>query len=295
MVSIANRVLHYLEKSFGISLQQVVMVNLLGQPYRLIKGTLRPKPDYDDAWLLALACDAQIVFDIGSNIGQSALLLLHPGRVQEIVLVDANPLALSQAAQNLILNGWSERARFVCAFVSDQMDQTVDFFTVGTGAAGSFYASHAKTASTLKSKQTVPTTTVDHLVTVLNSLPDLVKIDVEGAERLVLKGATTLASRKHTMFFVEMHSSYELPMEENARHVLNWCQQVGYQAWYMKDKTKLTTPEPIQRRGRCHLLLLPCEAGFPESLNELEQSAPVEKVRIIRNFNSLVAAHAGRS
>lgn len=283
MASITNRVLHYLEKSYGISVQQLVTETLLGKPYRVIKGTLRPKPDYDDAWLLALACEARIVFDIGSNIGQSALLFLHPGQVKEIILVDPNPLALSQAAQNLILNGWSEHARFVCAFASNQVAQTVDFYTIGTGAAGSIYASHAKTASTLKSKRSVPTTTIENLVQIFNCLPDLVKIDAEGAERLVLQGATALAHKQVTRFFVEMHSSVELPMSENAQKILHWCQQVNYQAWYLKDKIKLTTPEPITRRGRCHLLLLPSEKSLPQSLVKLDQGAPLEKVQMSRN------------
>ena len=283
MASITNRVLHHLEKSRGISVQQVVAENLLGKRYRVIKGTIRPKPDYDDAWLLALACEARIVFDVGSNIGQSALLFLHPGNVEEIILVDANPLALSQAAQNLILNGSSERARFVCAFVSNRVAEEVDFYTVGTGAAGSMYASHAKTASTLKSKQSLFTTTIDHLVEVFDCRPDLVKIDVEGAERLVLQGATELARQRITQFFVEMHSSSELPMSDNARQILNWCQEMNYQAWYLKDKTRLETPEPIRARGRCHLLLLPCEKELPRTLAGLEQGAPLEKVQISKN------------
>ena len=283
MASITSRILHHLELSLGISLQQVVTVELLGQTYRLIKGTLRPKPDYDDAWMLALGHDARIVFDIGSNIGQSALLLLHPGQVKEIVLVDANPLALSQAAQNLILNGWGERTRFVCAFASNQAAEKVDFYTIGTGAAGSIYASHAKTASILKSKRSVPTTTIDNLVEIFNCLPDLVKIDVEGAEQLVLQGATKLAHKQVTQFFVEMHSNTELPMSENAQKILCWCQQVNYQAWYLKDKIKLTTPKPIAGRGRCHLLLLPSERGLPKSLFELDQGAPLEKVQMSGN------------
>lgn len=93
MTTIVDRIMYYLEFSLGISWQQVVTANLLGRPYRVLKGTLRPKPDYDDAWLLALGYEARIVFDIGSNIGQSALLLLHPGQLSEIVVVDANPLA----------------------------------------------------------------------------------------------------------------------------------------------------------------------------------------------------------
>lgn len=261
----------------------MVTVKLLDKPYRLIKGTFRVQPDYDDAWLLALGCDARIVFDIGSNIGQSALLLLHPGNVKKIVLVDPNHLALGQAAQNLILNGWSERSRFVCAFASNQADENVDFYTIGTGSAGSIYASHAKTAATLKSKRSVPTTTVDNLVRTFDCLPDLVKIDVEGAESLVLEGATELAHGQVTHFFVEMHSNTELPMSKNAQKILDWCQQVNYQAWYLKDKIKLTTPKPIAHRGRCHLLLLPNNQDLPQSLVELDQSALLEKVRIPSN------------
>lgn len=275
--------MHYLELSLGISWQRVVTANLFDRPYRVVKGTLRTKPDYDDAWLLALGYEAEVVFDIGSNIGQSALLLLHPGQVREIVLVDANPLALSQAAQNLILNGLCQRARFICAFASDRATETVDFYTIGTGAAGSFFASHARTASVLKAKQSVPTTTIDGLTEALNCLPDLVKIDVEGAEFLVLQGATDLARRQMTRFFVEMHSNAELPMSGNAQNILDWCRQVGYEAWYLKEKIKLTTPQPIAHRGRCHLLLLPADKSLPQGLAGLEQGAPLEKVQMSRN------------
>ena len=53
----------------------------------------------------------------------------------------------------------------------------------------------------------VPTTTIDEFCARQGILPDLIKIDVEGAELAVLKGAreTIRAAGKHLALFVEMH------------------------------------------------------------------------------------------
>jgi FkbM family methyltransferase len=244
----------------------------------MVRGTIRQKVDYDDAWLLALAQDAHIVFDVGSNIGQSAVLLLHSGHVSQIVLIEPNPAALSQAAENLILNGWSDKARFVCAFAADRANQVQEFFTVGAGAAGSMYPSHARTASTLGASCTVTTVTVDQLVEQYQLVPNLVKIDVEGAEILVLRGAKSLAQKQVTRFFVEMHSGASMTMFDNARQVLDWCDQYNYRSWYLKEKIPLSEPSQIASRGRCHLLLLPHSLSLPASLARLEQGDALDKV-----------------
>ncbi|MBN2117165.1 MAG: FkbM family methyltransferase [Anaerolineales bacterium] len=280
MISPKTRILDYLERRVGWKIHRQETVSLLGKSYRLIRGTVRQKADYDDAWLLALAREAHIVFDVGSNIGQSAVLLFHSGPIEQMILIDPNPSALSQAAENLILNGWSDKARFICAFASDQSNETKEFFTVGTGAAGSMYAANAATASALGASFTVSTVTVDELVERHQIVPDLVKIDVEGAETLVLQGARNLAQKQVTRFFVEMHSVPGVTMSENARQVLDWCNQYSYNAWYLKEKTQLIEPAQIATRGRCHLLLLPAHFLFPSYLCTLAQSDPLEKVHI---------------
>ncbi len=147
-----------------ISIIQTKSATLLGKEYSVIKGTIRDKHDYDDAWLLVLAQDAKIIFDIGCNIGQSTLLMIHPQKVEKIILVDPNRMALSQAAQNLIMNHLSHKAVFISAFVSDVKDMQVEFYTVGAGAAGSMYEDHAKTATKLNEHSVVPTTTIDQIV-----------------------------------------------------------------------------------------------------------------------------------
>lgn len=54
-----------------------------------------------------------------------------------------------------------------------------------------------------------------------------------------------------------------------------WCAEVGYGAWYLKEHVRLTQPEPIAHRGRCHLLVQPSDWEYPEWLRSIPQGAPV--------------------
>ena len=122
---------------------QYFPVSLLGRPLLVTKGTLLEEPDYDDAWFLACALRAEVIFDVGANQGDMALLALLCPRVKEVVLVEPNPEALVIAAENIVRNKLSEGVRFVCAFMSDVGGATARLWTVGSGAAGSMYAGHA--------------------------------------------------------------------------------------------------------------------------------------------------------
>jgi FkbM family methyltransferase len=248
----------------------------LGREYRVRRGAIRTSPDYDDAWLLQCARHAENVFDLGSNVGQAALIMLQNPGLKRLILVDPNPDALSQAAENLIHSHLADKVGFVCAFIGDKNDQAIRLWTVGTGAAGSMYAGHAKTASRRKCSLVVPMTTADALAERLGLFPDFMKIDVEGAEALVLEGARMLAGRRKPRILVEMHNPPELPMLENASRVLAWCESVSYAAWYLKEKTLLRDPREIAHRGRCHLLLQRQDEAFPEWLKDIPQGAPCD-------------------
>lgn len=277
MSKISNWLVNFLSVKKNIQINQICDQYLLGKKYRVTKGTIREKTDYDEAWLLALSFDADLIFDIGCNVGQSSLLLVHNNEFKQIFLIEPNPIALSRAAQNLILNGFSSKARFICAFASDKTDEIVEFYATGSGAAGSMFSSHAKTAKKMHSSFSVPSVTVDALIKDFEIIPDLVKIDVEGAETKVLAGSQELAAQHKTRFFVEVHSS-PISMSANATKIIDWCLENGYQAWYLKEKRLLNDPEQISHRGRCHLLLLPKHESFPEYLKPLKQGARLEEV-----------------
>jgi hypothetical protein len=133
------------------------------------------------------------------------------------------------------------------------------------------YRSHAKTAAAIDSYVYVETVSLNTLCERTDLWPDLVKIDVEGAESLVLEGAEKLAELASAFFFVEMHSTMELPMIENAKRVLDWCERMNYKAYYLKEHELLERPEVIAHRGKCHLLLLPIQASYPSGLKSIQE------------------------
>jgi len=250
---------------------------VLGRDVEVRWGTIRPEVDYDDAWLYACLQRAKIVFDVGANVGGASLIGLLCPNVEQVVLIEANPDALSVAAQNLIRNHLSDRARFVAAFADEVSDRVVEFWTVGTGAAGSMYPGAAATAARHRSATRVSTITLDELVAAYGVVPDFVKIDVEGAEGNVLRGARETARHLQSRFLVEMHSQPELTMAKNAEQVLAWADELGYAAWYLSDAVKLESPSTIEHRGRCHLLLQPATWGYPEWLRGIKQSTPLPR------------------
>ncbi|WP_431135844.1 FkbM family methyltransferase [Psychroserpens mesophilus] len=252
-------------------------VTLCGVPLVLIKNTTRENPDQDDAWWFYLAKHHNVIYDIGCNIGYTALLALIQDPNKQMVLVDPNPEALQKAATNIINNGLGNRTQYITAFVGDKLDDTIKFYTIGSGAAGSMYASHAETAASVNSFMEVKTVTLDYLYSLYGVEPDLVKIDVEGAETLVMQAAKKLANSSKCSFFIEMHNVENLGMEAAGQMMLDWCAEMDYKAWYLKTGEQLQTAETIKNRGKCHLLLLPKEKDYPIYLKGIAQNNPLPK------------------
>jgi hypothetical protein len=140
------------------------------------------------------------------------------------------------------------------------------------------YSVHAVTAAARGARFAVPTTTLDALCDQYGLRPDLVKIDVEGAESKVLAGSVLLAGSRQTRYLVELHSNPELSMLENGKRVLDWCGSVGFEAWYLKEHCALRSPQLIADRGRCHVLLQPSGWPYPDWLRGISQSAAVPDV-----------------
>lgn len=253
-------------------------VSVLGADLLVHEPIRKVDPDYDDAWLLCLISSSTAYLDVGCNLGYFTLLAcaLRPGI--RVVGVDANPEALAFAAAHIARNGLGERANFSLAFMSDAPDQTVEFFSVGLGAAGSGVPGMSHQAEQKHRSMMVTTDTIDRLCERLAFDPDLVKVDVEGAEVEVLKGADNVASRGGASFLVEMHSPPSRPMRSNAEMVMAWCEEHRLEPYYLKQHTRLDDADQVAGRGRCHLLLQPVGKPYPDRLRQIPQSAPIESL-----------------
>lgn len=252
--------------------------SLCGAPLYTYKGTIRSKPDQDDTWFFHLARHHNVIFDIGANVGYTALLAMIQNPNKEYLLVDPNPLALEKAFGNLLNNNLGFKARYYSAFVSDKSNEEVKFYTLGSGAAGSMHASHAESAASIGAYKKVSTVTLDFLYTYFDLKPDLVKIDVEGAETLVMEGAKILAEETRCTFFIEMHKLEDLGMENATDIMIAWSKKMDYKVWYLKTGEELLSGKPLSTRGKCHLLLLPKEKSYFSYLKGINQNAPLPEI-----------------
>lgn len=189
----------------------------------------------------------RIVVDIGANIGFYTLILSHLYPKCKIISIEASPtifekLRLSCQLNNLIPGS---NIKLLNRAVSDKDGTLVEFYekhsisTLSKEFLTNISNEIFKEEDEELNKVIVKTITIDKLVetTNINEI-SLMKIDVEGAEVLVLKGAMdTLNKRKVKNMLIEYHSS------ENYDYTVKLLDKIGYtivnsQEWYDDRRSK---------------------------------------------------------
>lgn len=147
-----------------------------------------------------------IICDIGSRDGSEGIHLLKQLEARELHIFEPNPLAASQCKNNLMKLGHEFKNRVFCNEIalSDRSGQCT-FFPVDVEESenkdigfSSFYRINPRYTKRRKrivqQEIFVNTITLDSYFADRQS-PDILWIDVEGAELLVLKGATSVLKR----------------------------------------------------------------------------------------------------
>jgi FkbM family methyltransferase len=159
------------------------------------------------------------VFDIGCHVGYSTILFdkLMSCNESQIISIDANKFVLKRAEQNLEANRSSLFSDIIFNnyAVSDSIG-TLDFYfsdNVDNPESTGGFLQGSETPFDLSlytklgfNKASIPTLTIDDLSKTYGN-PDVIKIDVEGAEALALYGAMgTIKTTKSMVILVEIHS-----------------------------------------------------------------------------------------
>jgi FkbM family methyltransferase len=139
-----------------------------------------------------------VVFDIGAHVGFYSLLAAeHVGRKGKVVAFEPLPANVQHLRRHVELNGYGNIG-IIEAAVSDVEGQAV------------FAAGASTTQGSLSNSGTleVRTVTIDSLARSGRiPLPNLMKLDVEGAEAAALRGATHVLRSAAPLIFLATHGS----------------------------------------------------------------------------------------
>lgn len=152
--------------------------------------------------------------DIGANIGWYSLLACALNAEVDVLSVEANPYVCSILQENVCQNSLTNRIRVRnIALQADEMRENVDFFFEVNATGNGSMRNVANKREELLRHIRVEAATLDDEIGLAKINPEFLKMDVEGAELLVLQGAE------------ETLKNCEVIMLEGSR---KWCAAFGY-------------------------------------------------------------------
>jgi FkbM family methyltransferase len=153
----------------------------------------------------AAVAPGMVALDVGANVGGYSMLLGQwVGSTGRVFAFEPAPVPFAGLVRHIGLNGLEAIVRPVAAAVGD-CEAQADFLVVNTGGESRLAAAGDQQSARL----TVPVVTIDAFCAREQIEPDFIKIDVEGWELAVLRGARATIKRRgaRLALFVEIHPS----------------------------------------------------------------------------------------
>lgn len=154
-------------------------------------------------WLKQYTVPGSIILDVGAQFGlYSMLAYRHIGQEGRIFAFEPSPDTAAVLHRHLVNNNMTDRVEIVQAAVGPQEGE-VTFYMAGTHPCNTLAPT---TVDPVKlTPVTVKAVTVDGFCRQRQLTPTLLKIDVEGWELQVLRGATEAIQNPALTICVEMH------------------------------------------------------------------------------------------
>lgn len=202
----------------------------------------------NDRVMASVLSDGSVFVDVGAHIGyytlQASKLVGHSGTV---IAVEPNPPTAAALRRNIALNGFTNIKMHEVA-CTDKPTRLRLF-----AAPGMYSMWSSLSARTASVEQGIEVTGIK-LDSILNSERlqrlDLVKIDVEGAEMLVLRGMNDSLIAFHPKLILELKADALSNLGSSLEEVFAWLHERGYsRAENLEEDDSLWVPDPRNRKG----------------------------------------------
>lgn len=181
-------------------------------------------------WLQRFARPHSTVFDVGSNIGLMAIPVLASCPTTRVVSFEPSPNSLPFLKRTAAGSRYADRWTIVGKGLADQSGER-DFHT---GRADDALYEGFKSGTRVRDPRTlrVPVSRLDDEWRALGR-PEVsvLKIDVEGAESLVLAGGEDLLRASRPAIVLEWHEAYLEPFGTPPESLIGFAREFGYRIY----------------------------------------------------------------
>lgn len=181
------------------------------------------EPETQAALRQALHANA-VLYDVGAHIGFYALPAARLGA--EVIAFEPDPDSAARLRAHVDRNHLGDKVRTMEAAAWSSSRSSITFRRGWPRSrSGVSWRNHQPVLATGEVIE-VATVSLDDFVAGGGPVPDVIKVDVEGSESEVLKGAANILSNHHPVLIVEVHTAAELAavtqILESSSYVARW-------------------------------------------------------------------------
>lgn len=171
--------------------------------------------------LFALCEEGSTIIDVGANIGWTCLRMAGKAIRGQVIAFEPDPVNASRCVGNAALNNFSNLKIETLALGDADGQASMEVRTPANLGGNRISAGSGTTPVTVKR--------MDHVASVQQlRRVDLIKIDVEGYELKVLKGAEETLKRCRPKLFIEIDDENLRDQGDSARAVITYLRSLGY-------------------------------------------------------------------
>lgn len=205
------------------------------------------------AWAKTRLTPGMRILDVGGNIGYYSVLFAQGvGATGHVMAFEPDARNRQLLERNLVANAVRDFVTVVPAAVSEGVGSVIlhrdpQYFGVHSLAASNCISGDASEATE------VPTVSLDSAVNTAGwERVDLIKIDAQGAEGLILKGATAVLAQAKLTLMIELWPAGLASCGSSLDEVLTRLEQAGFQPFFLSKKAPTLKPatwEDLRNRG----------------------------------------------
>lgn len=163
-----------------------------------------------------------LCIDVGANIGFVSMRMALREKDVSVIGFEPDPINYQRAKENLSFNSF-EKIKIHNLGLGESKGEAMMEVRVSNNLGGNRIGKPGVIG------EKVEITTIDLFFANESAPIDLIKIDVEGYELKVLKGAKSILSRCHPILFVEINESNLGYQGDTATELISYLRDVGYE------------------------------------------------------------------